>query len=410
MARDISERIRGEAEQRKLESQLQQAQKMEAIGTLASGIAHDFNNIMMGILGNASLMLAKIESDHPHHLKLKNIEKYIESGSELTKQLLGFARGGKTMVRPIRIGMLVASSARMFGRTRKELRIHTDHLNDSWPVEVDRGQIEQVLLNLLVNAWQAMPDGGDIFLSSADTELSRDGRFPFEVQPGRYVQVAISDTGVGMDTETQKRIFQPFFTTKEMGRGTGLGLASAYGIIKNHGGYITVTSEPGKGATFEMFLPASDKHPVEVNGDPQPAQKEAGMVLLVDDEQITLEVGEEILRELGYSVLTARGGREAIDLFRSHRRDIDLVVLDMIMPDMAGGKTFDALREIDPDVKVLLASGYSISGEAAEILQRGCNDFIQKPFNMTQLDGKIRKILSPLALSEDAAATGSAAD
>jgi PAS domain S-box-containing protein len=393
VGRDVSERLRVESEKRRLEAQLQQAQKMEAVGTLASGIAHDFNNIMMGILGNASLMLARIEADHPHHDKLKNIEKYIQNGSELTRQLLGFARGGKYNVKSTAMRDLVTQSAQMFGRTKKEIRIHTSHLKDSWPVEVDRGQIEQVLLNLFVNAWQAMTGGGDLHLLSEDVELDDSYEMPYKVEPGRYVKLSVVDTGVGMDQATQERIFEPFFTTKEMGRGTGLGLASAYGIIKNHGGHINVYSEKGRGTTFNLYLPASDKAVVIETHKPRALHKGNETILLVDDEDITVEVGEEILIELGYTVITARNGLEALAAYKANAQKIDMVILDMIMPDMGGGKTYDELKKINPDIRVLLSSGYSISGEASEILARGCNDFIQKPFNMKQLSEKMRGIL-----------------
>ena len=393
VGRDVSERLRVEREKRRLEAQLQQAQKMEAVGTLASGIAHDFNNIMMGILGNASLMLARIESDHAHYEKLKNIEKYIQSGAELTKQLLGFARGGKYNVKTTALGELVLQSAQMFGRTKKEIRIHTSHLRDTWPVDVDRGQIEQVLLNLFVNAWQAMPGGGDLHLLTEDVELDQNYEAPYKVDPGRYVKLSVVDTGVGMDQATQERIFEPFFTTKEMGRGTGLGLASAYGIIKNHGGHINVYSEKGRGTTFTIYLPASTKTVEQEVRKPRELRQGSETILLVDDEDITMEVGEEILRELGYTVITARNGLEALAAYKNRQDDIDLVILDMIMPDMGGGKTYDELKKINPDIKVLLSSGYSISGEASEILERGCNDFIQKPFNMKQLSEKMRHIL-----------------
>jgi two-component system cell cycle sensor histidine kinase/response regulator CckA len=393
VARDVSERLRGEREKRRLEAQLQQAQKMEAIGTLASGIAHDFNNIMMGILGNASLMLARIEDGHPHQEKLKNIEKYVENGSELTKQLLGFARGGKYHVKATDLRELVELSAQMFGRTKKEIRIHTTHLKNTWAVEVDRGQIEQVLLNLFVNAWQAMPNGGDLYLLSEDIELDKTFRAPYDFTPGRYVKLTVVDTGIGMDKATQERIFEPFFTTKEMGRGTGLGLASAYGIIKNHGGYIDVYSEKGQGTTFNIYLPASDKSVVQEAPAPRAIQKGHETVLLVDDEDITMEVGLEILEELGYKVFAARNGSEALNVYSTHQNQIDLVILDMIMPDMGGGRTYDELKKINPAVKVLLSSGYSIGGEASQILDRGCNGFIQKPFNMKQLSEKMRTIL-----------------
>lgn len=393
VARDITGRLRAETEKRRLEAQLQQAQKMEAVGTLASGIAHDFNNIMMGILGNASLLLARIDDDHPHHEKLKNIEKYVENGAELTRQLLGFARGGKYVVKPTDLKVLVTHSARMFGRTKKEIRIHTDHLADCWPVEVDRGQIEQVLLNLFVNAWQAMPGGGDLYLAAENVELDKAYEVPYKVRPGRYVKLSVVDTGIGMDKAIQERIFEPFFTTKEMGRGTGLGLASAYGIIKNHGGHINVYSEKGKGSTFTIYLPASGKAlEPEVQASREPIRGRE-TILLVDDEQITIDVGQEILRELGYTVVVARNGTEAVDKVRTLGRQIDLVILDMIMPGMGGGQTFDELRRLDPDIRVLLASGYSIGGEASQILERGCNAFIQKPFNMRQLSEKLRAVL-----------------
>ncbi|MGD8241342.1 MAG: response regulator [Desulfobacterales bacterium] len=393
IARDVSEKLKVAREKQRLESQLHQARKMEAIGTLASGIAHDFNNIMMGILGNTSLMISKLDADHPHFDKLANIEKYVGNGSELTQQLLGFARGGKYNVKPTSLRELVEESAQMFGRTKKEIRIHKSHLRPTRAVAVDRGQIEQVLLNLFVNAWQAMPGGGDLYLLTEDVELSAGDQTPYKIIPGAYVKLAIMDTGVGMDEATRKRIFEPFFTTKEMGRGSGLGLASAYGIIKNHGGYINVYSEEGRGTTFNLYLPACDHRQAEDDGNSRRIYTGSETILLVDDEDITMDVGEELLEELGYKVLTARNGEDALSIYRRRQARIDMVILDMVMPGMGGGPTYDALKKINPAVKVLLASGYSISGEASRIMKRGCNAFIQKPFNIRQLSEKIRSVL-----------------
>jgi PAS domain S-box-containing protein len=392
--RDVSERKQTEEEKHKLETQLQQAQKMESIGTLAGGIAHDFNNILMGIQGNASLMLLKIESDHPNYEKIKNIEKYVQNGTELTKQLLGFARRGKYLIKATDLNEIIEKSSSLFARTKKEIQVHTDFCEDLWTAEVDRGQIGQVLLNLYVNAWQAMSNGGDLYLQTENVILDRSYVKPYKVEPGRYVKVSVSDTGVGIDQETQERIFEPFFTTKEMGRGTGLGLASVYGIIKSHGGYINVYSEKERGTVFTIYLPASDK---EVTKETEAASaafiKGSGTILLIDDEKMILDVGIELLEELGYKVQSAMRGQEAIDLFKRDRGKIDLVIMDMIMPGMSGGETFDRLKKIDPDIKVLLSSGYSINSQAAKILQRGCDGFIQKPFNMNQLAEKVQRIL-----------------
>jgi PAS domain S-box-containing protein len=392
--RDVSERKKAEEEKHKLESQLQQAQKMESIGTLAGGIAHDFNNILMGIQGNASLMLLKIESDHPNYEKIKNIEKYVQNGTALTKQLLGFARRGKYLIKATDLNEIIDKSSSLFARTKKEIRVHTTLLDDLWTAEVDRGQIEQVLLNLYVNAWQAMSSGGDLYLQTENIILDRNYVKPYKVEPGRYVKITVSDTGVGIDKETQERIFEPFFTTKEMGRGTGLGLASVYGIIKSHGGYINVYSEQEKGTVFTIYLPASQKEvTIEKEAAPAPIIKGSGTILLIDDEKMIIDVGIELLEELGYSVQSAMSGQEAIDVFKTDREKIDLVIMDMIMPEMGGGETFDRLKEIDPDVKVLLSSGYSINGQATKILRRGCDGFIQKPFNMNQLAEKVQQIL-----------------
>jgi len=393
--RDVSERKEAEEEKHKLETQLQQAQKMESIGTLAGGIAHDFNNILMGIQGNASLMLLKIESDHPNYEKIKNIEKYVQNGTELTKQLLGFARRGKYLIKASDLNDIIDKSSSLFARTKKEIRVHTDFSQDLWTAEVDRGQIEQVLLNLYVNAWQAMSNGGDLFLQTENVILDRSYFKPYKVEPGRYVKITVSDTGVGIDKETQKRIFEPFFTTKEMGRGTGLGLASVYGIIKSHAGYINVYSEKEKGTVFTIYLPASEKEvPKEIESGPAAIIKGSGIILLIDDEKMILDVGVELLEELGYTVKSAMSGQEAIDVLKKERGKIDLIIMDMIMPGMGGGETFDRLKEIDPDIKVLLSSGYSINGQATKILRRGCDGFIQKPFNMNQLAEKVQRILA----------------
>jgi two-component system cell cycle sensor histidine kinase/response regulator CckA len=393
--RDVSERKKTGEEKHKLETQLQQAQKMESIGTLAGGIAHDFNNILMGIQGNASLMLLKIDSEHPNHEKIKNIEKYVQNGTALTKQLLGFARRGKYLIKATDLNEIIDKSSSLFARTKKEIRIHTDLYEDLWTAEVDRGQIDQVLLNLYVNAWQAMSNGGDLYLQTENVILDRSYIKPYTVEPGRYAKISVSDTGVGIDKETQERIFEPFFTTKEMGRGTGLGLASVYGIIKSHGGYINVYSEKERGTVFTIYLPASAKEVlIDEEGSPAMLIKGTGTILLIDDEKMILNVGLELLEELGYTVLSAMSGQEAIDVFQKDQDNIDLVIMDMIMPGMGGGETFDRLKEINPEVKVLLSSGYSINGQATKIIRRGCDGFIQKPFNMNQLAEKIQKILT----------------
>ena len=256
---DMTEKKQAAREKEQLQAKLQQAQKMEAIGTLAGGIAHDFNNLLMGIQGRTSLILADIRSDHPHYEHLTEIEKYVGSAAELTRQLLGFARGGKYQVVTTELNELVESSSRMFGRTKKEIVIERNFAENLWTVDVDRSQIEQVLLNIYVNAWQAMPTGGTLRIHTANVRLDKKFVKPYNAGTGDYVNISIADTGVGMDAHTIKKVFDPFFTTKEKERGTGLGLASAYGIIKNHDGIITAQSEKGQGATFNIYLPASEK-------------------------------------------------------------------------------------------------------------------------------------------------------
>jgi len=394
IGRDITDRILSQGEVKKLERQLQQAQKMEAIGTLAGGIAHDFNNLLMGILGNTSLMLLDMDENHPQYERLKVIERHVRLGADLTKQLLGFARGGKYEAKPTDLNELVKKSVGMFGRTKKEITIHTKFVENVWTVELDRGQIEHVLLNLYVNAWQAMPGPGQLYIETENIVLDEHYVKPYEVTPGRYVRLSITDTGVGMDKPTQRRIFEPFFTTKEMGRGTGLGLASVYGIIKNHGGYINVYSEKNEGTIFRIYLPASDKDVPESTSFPEALLKGTETLLLVDDEDIIIEVGKQMLESLGYEVLLAKSGGEAIDLYTKNRDKVDMVILDMIMPEMGGGETYDRLKAINPTIKVLLSSGYSINEKADAILKQGCNGFIQKPFDLRKLSRKIRSVLN----------------
>ncbi len=385
--------VRDITEQKRLEAQLQQAQKMEAMGTLAGGIAHDFNNLLMAIQGRAALTLMNKDSSHPDFEHLKGIERHVESAVTLTRQLLGFARGGKYEVKPTDLNELIQKQNKMFGRTKKEITIKGTYEENLWSVEVDRGQIEQVLLNLFVNAWQAMPGGGDLYLETENVIIGENYVKSFAIEPGEYVKISVRDTGIGMDKATQERIFDPFFTTKEMGRGTGLGLASAYGIIKNHGGFINVYSEKGHGTIFNVFLPVSLKDVIEEKEPAEDILRGSETVIIVDDEGMIIEVAEELLKWLGYKTMIAGGGKEAIEVYEAHKERIDMVILDMIMPDMSGSEVYDRLKHINPEVKVLLSSGYTIDGAASEIMSRGCNGFIQKPFKIKELSQKLREIL-----------------
>ncbi len=384
---------------RRLELQLQRAQKLEAIGTLAGGVAHDFNNILMGIQGRVSLMLMDTLESHPHHEHLKSIEEHTRSATGLTRQLLGFASRSRVEARPTDINEVIRKTADMFGRTRKEIRIHM-RLQPGLPlVQADPGQIEQVLLNLYVNSWQAMPAGGDLHLETESVSLEFSSASPISLSPGAYVRISVRDTGIGMDEAIQERIFDPFFTTKKRDRGTGLGLASAYGIITQHKGAIRVQSRRGQGAEFIIHLPAAaeqtgaDSRRTGAGTSSPPLCAGNETILLVDDEEMVLEVARDLLLHLGYQVILAHSGREAVEIYEERGEKIDLVVLDMIMPEMGGGATFDALKQMDPMVRVLLSSGYSEDGRARSILQRGCCGFIQKPFDIHEFSRRLREVL-----------------
>ncbi|MFO7716270.1 PAS domain S-box protein [Desulfosarcina sp.] len=390
---EIQEREQMSREKERLQDQLVQSQKMQAVGTLAGGIAHDFNNLLMGIQGNAELMALDMGPTHVHSDRLATIRDCVQSGARLTQQLLGFARMGKYQVKPTDINALIRNSIDMFGRTRQELRIVQKYQENAWTVDADQGQIEQVLLNLFINAWQAMPDGGNLCLETVNAILEEKQVSSHGAEPGRYVKIVITDTGTGMDAATMQRIFDPFFTTKTMNRGTGLGLASAYGIVRNHGGFIDVHSTVGHGTTFSIHLRASDAQPADADEPQAPAREGSETILLIDDDVMILDVGKAMLTALGHKVLTARSGKAGLALYRKHRDQIRLVILDMIMPDLGGGQTFDQLKAIDPGINVLLSSGYSINGQASAILNRGCDGFIQKPFNLQSLSEKIRTII-----------------
>ena len=385
--------IRDITERKRLEAQLQQAQKMEAIGTLAGGIAHDFNNLLMGIQGNVSLLLTHMDAKDPNCERLKNTEKQIQSGAKLTSHLLGYARKGRYEVKPLDLNELVGETSETFGRTKREIAIHQEFADDLFAVEADAGQIEQVLWNLFVNAADAMPGGGDLILRTKNVTHKDIKSKLYDTEPGNYVSLTVTDTGAGMDKKIMERIFDPFFTTKERDRGTGLGLASAYGIIKGHEGYIHVTSRKGHGASFSIYLPASEKTVREAIRHADGLIAGTETVLFVDDEESIREVGQELLQAMGYSVLLARDGKEAIELYEKNGDNIDIVLLDIVMPHMGGSEVYEKMKEINPNIKVLLLSGYSIDGEATDILDRGCDGFIQKPFTMKELSGKIREIM-----------------
>jgi signal transduction histidine kinase/CheY-like chemotaxis protein len=390
---DITDRRASEEEREKLQAQLQQAQKMEAIGTLAGGIAHDFNNLMMAIQGNVSLVLMNMPPTHAHYEPLKNIERGIRKGADLTAKLLGYARKGKYEIKPVNLNLLVKETSETFGRMRKDITIESELSKELSGIMADKVQLEQILLNLFVNAADAMPGGGTLTLKTRNVTHESIPTELYRANPGMYVQLAVTDTGTGMPPEVQERIFDPFFTTKKMGQGTGLGLASAYGIVKNHNGYIEVESAVDQGSTFYIYLPASEGQPRENREEANRVTTGSGTLLLVDDEQNVLTVTSQMLTRSGYTVIEAKSGREAIERYSRHQDEIDLVLLDMVMPEMGGGEVYDRIKALNATVKVLLASGYSLEGKAREIMKRGCDGFIQKPFSLAELADRVKSIL-----------------
>jgi PAS domain S-box-containing protein len=384
--RDITERKGIDEERRKLQEQLFQSQKLEALGTLAGGIAHDFNNLLASILGYASLAKTDLHPDNPVYQHVDIIETASLRASELTQQLLAFAKGGKYDAKPTDVNAIVREVVALLSRLiEKNITIVFAADSNLRRAVCDAGQIQQAIMNICLNGRDAMSRGGTLTVRTENVRLEmKDVQFLVDVPPGDYVRISVSDTGMGMDRETRERLFEPFFTTKE--QGTGLGLALAYGTIKKHGGFIQVFSEPDKGSTFEVNLLAcmSDEACVKKK-DIVGLRRGAETILVVDDEPMVRQLARDVLNRYGYTVLTAGGGEEAIDAFRQRSAEIDAVILDMVMPAMEGREVFRSLQEIKPGVKVIVSSGYGHDRDADDLIEQGARSFVQKPFRIAEL-------------------------
>ena len=381
-------------EAKAMELQLYRAQKFEALGTMAGGIAHDFNNLLMGIQGSASLMLLDLQtSGHPFNPeKLNNIEQYVKQGGNLTRQLLTLGKGNRNEVRPVDLNVLLTGCASLFGRSRRDIVIRSRLQDGVWPVEADAGQIEQVLLNLFVNAAHAMSGGGELLLCTENIHFGQQITTRHKRPSGRYVRITVTDSGCGIDPQIMDRIFDPFFTTKGQNQGTGLGLATAYNIINNHGGIIQAGNVPEGGARLTLLLPASDRRMDRERGATPDFIQGSETILLVDDDAMVLQLTREMIQHLGYTIVCAASGKEALQVYDEHQGRIDLVIVDMIMPEMGGGELIRRLKERGGAFKVLLCSGHDFSDHAVEGIDQA-REFIQKPFTLQILSTKIRQLL-----------------
>jgi PAS domain S-box-containing protein len=383
-------------EQKHLETKLQEAQKMEAVGTLAGGIAHDFNNLLQAILGYADLLRLRKGKDEPRSRELQEIISASKRGAELTQQLLTFSRRVESKLRPTDLNLGIENTRKIFARTLPKMIEIDLLLSDNLSfVNADPGQMEQILMNLAVNAKDAMPDGGKLTIKTGNVILDEEYcRTHPEAIPGEYVLLEVSDTGHGMAEETLKHIFDPFFTTKGLAEGTGLGLAMVYGIVKSHNGYITCTSDFGTGTTFKIYLPAveqEEKPEMVVEKDLCRGGTET--ILLVDDEGFVRDVARQILTEFGYTVIVANDGESALQLYEQERGRVDLVILDLIMPGIGGRKCLEKLLKINPKAKIVVASGFSTIEPIKETVEAGAKGFIGKPYEMKGFLKVVREVL-----------------
>lgn len=381
-----------------LEAQLLQAQKMESVGTLAGGIAHDFNNIMQAISGYTQLMLWDRGPEDPDYLNLRAIEKAANRASKLTRQLLTFSRKVPSALKPVNLNAEIEAVRAILVRTiPKMIRIECHLDPDVSTINADRPQIEQVLMNIAVNASHAMPDGGRLIYETRNVELDRTFCLAHpEAYEGPHVLLSIADTGHGMDTETRLRVFEPFFTTREIGQGTGLGLAMAYGIVKSHGGYIHCESVPGQGTCFTLYFPALRKVQAQAGNKTDKkgnAPSGSETILVVDDEKVVLDLAETMLKRFGYGVIRAENGEAALAVMAERAGKVDLVILDLNMPGMGGQNCLEALQARFPAVPVLVASGYSPNGSMPDTLASGAAGFIGKPYQLQKMLKTVRHLL-----------------
>jgi two-component system cell cycle sensor histidine kinase/response regulator CckA len=390
LARDVTER-------RRLEEELRQAQKLEAVGRLAGGVAHDFNNLLTVITGYSDLLLADLRPDHPHQAAVIEVRKAADRAAALTRQLLTYSR--RQTFQPARLDLngVITELENMLRRLIGE---HIELVNELDPeaqiVVADPGQLEQVVVNLVVNARDAMPQGGRIALRTGNVVLGGTDSQPApDVPAGRYAFLEVADTGCGMDEAIRARIFEPFFTTKEPGKGTGLGLATVYGVVKQARGHIAVQSSPGQGTTFRVYLPAAPELPVELQTATEAADHSGGTetVLLVEDEAGVRQLARMALEHNGYTVLEAAEGKEALDLVARHPGPIDLLLTDVVMPRMTGHELAARLTASRPDVKVLFMSGYNDDALLRQRLLGEPSAFLPKPFSPAVLAGTVRRLL-----------------
>ncbi len=378
-----------------MEEQLHQAQKMEAVGRLAGGVAHDFNNLLTAVLGNAGLLGQRLPPGDPDHEVVRGIEQAALRAAELTRQLLGFARQALLWLKPTDLNTAVAEAVAILGRTLSPgIALHTRLAEALWPVRADAGQINQVLLNLCLNARDAMPDGGRLTLSTANRTLTEpDTRGILDARPGEFVCLSIEDTGHGIPPEVLPRIFEPFFTTKGQGKGSGLGLAMVFGIIRQHQGWIACHSTPGQGTRFDIYLPRLPGGTEVLSSASPSAHSRTGTVLVVEDNEMLRTLAATLLRRNGFGVILAEDGQEALEVFARDRGRIDVVLLDLTMPRLSGREALRHLRRIDPGVRIIFTSGYAETARD-QLAEEGAQGFLAKPYRERDLIETLRAVLT----------------